>query len=63
MMAGERRECPVLERNTMVVGFDVLAGVVGCRGSGAASRFLRGSGTSRVATHARTSALVVHGDD
>ena len=37
--------------------------VVGSRGLGAASRFLRGSVSSRVATHARMSALVVRGDD
>lgn len=37
--------------------------IVGSRGLGAASRFLRGSVSSRVATHARTSALVVRGDD
>jgi nucleotide-binding universal stress UspA family protein len=37
--------------------------VVGSRGLGRATRFLRGSVSSKVANHAHTSVLVIHPDD
>ena len=37
--------------------------VVGSRGLGRATRFLRGSVSSKVASHAKRSVLVVHPDD
>ena len=43
------------------VDADLVA--VGSRGLGRASRFLRGSVSSKVASHARTSVLVVHSED
>lgn len=43
------------------VGADLI--VVGSRGLGRGTRFLRGSVSSRVAAHARTSFLVIHDAD
>lgn len=43
------------------VGADLV--VVGSRGLGRAARFVRGSVSTRVATHAHTSVLIVHNHD
>ena len=37
--------------------------IVGSRGLGRGTRFIRGSVSSRVATHAHTSFMVIHDDD
>ena len=43
------------------VGADMV--VVGSRGLGRGTRFIRGSVSTRVASHARTSFMVIHQDD
>jgi len=43
------------------VGADLV--VVGSRGLGRATRFVRGSVSTNVANHAHTSVLIVHGDE
>lgn len=65
---GRRHEAHLVEGHPAAAILDVAeaegAGmiVVGSRGYGLAARFLRGSVSSRIANHAKTSFLVVHDD-
>lgn len=49
---------PTIERLAVEGGFDTV--VVGTRGKGAATRFLQGSVSEHVATHAASTVVVVH---